>query len=142
MAGVVLDRNVPDMTPVHKICGEIKDVFGPDGKKIDSHELLDRFVIVEPLGILRNLCVRPGVNGDTELAEGASVEGNLSGESLEIAGSLLGDARASGAIAVLSSAQIRGELRGSQISIEAGARVSVRLETEFELDFGTTHKRR
>ena len=82
------------------------------------------------------------VNGDTELAEGASVEGNLSGESLEIAGSLLGDARASGAIAVLSSAQIRGELRGSQISIEAGARVSVRLETEFELDFGTTQKRR
>jgi cytoskeletal protein CcmA (bactofilin family) len=82
------------------------------------------------------------VNGDTEVAEGASVEGNLNGESLDIAGSLLGDARASGAIAVRSSALVRGELRGAEISIEAGARVSVRLETEFELDFGTAQKRR
>lgn len=82
------------------------------------------------------------VNGETELSEGASVEGNLHGESLDIAGSLLGDARASAAIAVRSSAKVRGELRGAEISIEAGARVSVRLETEFELDFGTTQKRR
>jgi cytoskeletal protein CcmA (bactofilin family) len=82
------------------------------------------------------------VNGDTEVVEGASVEGNLSGESLDIAGSLLGDARASGAIAVRSSARVHGELRGAEISIEAGARVSVRLETEFELDFGTAQKRR
>ncbi len=82
------------------------------------------------------------VNGDTELAEGGSVEGNLSGESLDLAGSLLGDARAQGAIAVRSSAKVRGELRGAEVSIEAGARVSVRLETEFELDFGTAQKRR
>ena len=82
------------------------------------------------------------VTGDTELGETGSVEGNLSGQSLDIAGSLLGDARASGAIAVRSSAKVRGELRGAEISIEAGARVSVRLETEFELDFGTAQKRR
>jgi len=82
------------------------------------------------------------VSGDTELSEGSSVEGNLQGESLDIAGSLLGDARASGAIAVRSSGKVRGELRGAQISIEAGARVSVRLETEFELDFGSAQKRR
>ena len=82
------------------------------------------------------------LNGEAEVAEGASVEGNLSGESLDIAGSLLGDARASGAIAVRSSAQVRGELRGAEVSIEAGARVSVRLDTEFELDFGTAQKRR
>ena len=82
------------------------------------------------------------VNGDTEVAESASIEGNLRGESLDIAGNLLGDAYANGAIAVRSSAHVRGELRGSEISIEAGARVSVRLETEFELDFGTSQKRR
>ncbi len=82
------------------------------------------------------------VNGDTELAEAGSIEGNLNGESLDIAGSLLGDGRASGAIAVRSSARVRGELRAAEISIEAGARVSVRLETEFELDFATAHKRR
>ena len=82
------------------------------------------------------------LSGDAEVAEGASVEGNLNGESLDIAGNVLGDARASGAIAVRSSARVRGELRAAEISIEAGARVSVRLETEFELDFGTAHKRR
>ena len=42
------------------------------------------------------------------------------------------------AIAVRCSATIRGELRGAEISNEPGARVSVRLETEFELDFGTS----
>ncbi|MES1178751.1 MAG: polymer-forming cytoskeletal protein [Myxococcales bacterium] len=82
------------------------------------------------------------VNGDAEIAEGGSVEGNLSGEALEISGSLLGDARASGAIAVRSAAQVRGELRGAEVSIEAGARVSVRLDTEFELDFGSAQRRR
>lgn len=82
------------------------------------------------------------VNGDTELAEGANVEGNVKGESLDIAGSLLGDARAHGAIAVRSTAHVRGELRGAEISIEAGARVSVRLETEFELDFAAAPRRR
>jgi len=82
------------------------------------------------------------LNGDAEIAEGGSVEGNLHGESLDIGGSLLGDARAQSAIAVRSGAQVRGELRAAQVSIEAGARVSVRLETEFELDFGTAQRRR
>jgi hypothetical protein len=31
---------------------------------------------------------------------------------------------------------VRGELRAAEVSIEAGARVSIRLETEFELDLG------
>jgi len=82
------------------------------------------------------------VNGDAEVAEGGSIEGNLSGDGLAIGGTLLGDARANGAIAVRSAAQVRGELRGAEISIEAGARVSVRLDTEFELDFGSGQRRR
>jgi len=82
------------------------------------------------------------VNGDAEIAEGASVEGNLQGEALDIGGSLLGDARANGAIAVRSTASVRGELRGAEVSIEAGARVSVRLDTEFELDFGNAAQKR
>ena len=82
------------------------------------------------------------VNGETEIAEGGSVEGNVHGEALDIAGTLQGDARASGAIAVRSSAEVRGELRAREISIEAGARVSVRLESEFELDFGPLPRRR
>jgi cytoskeletal protein CcmA (bactofilin family) len=82
------------------------------------------------------------LNGDTEIAEGGSVEGNLQGEGLDIGGTLHGDARANSVIAVRSSARVRGELRASEISIEAGARVSVRLETEFELDFDPLPRRR
>ena len=82
------------------------------------------------------------VNGDTEVAAGGSVEGNLHGVGLDIGGTLFGDARASGAIAVRSTAEVRGELSAAEISIEAGARVSVRLETEFELDFGNAQRRR
>lgn len=82
------------------------------------------------------------VQGDTEIAEGGSVEGNVQGQALEIGGTLLGDVQASGVIAVRSGAQVRGELRASEVSIEAGARVSVRLETEFELDFGAAKRHR
>ena len=82
------------------------------------------------------------VNGDTEIAEGASVEGNLRGEAFDIGGNLLGDAQASGAIAVRSTGSVRGQLRAAEVSIEAGARVSVRLDTEFELDFGGTQQQR
>ncbi len=82
------------------------------------------------------------VNGDTEVAEGGSVEGNLSGESIDIGGTLTGDAVARGVVAVRSGARVQGELRGSEVSIEAGARVSVRLDTEFDLDFGGGARRR
>jgi cytoskeletal protein CcmA (bactofilin family) len=82
------------------------------------------------------------LNGDAEIAEGGSVEGNLNGEGLDIGGTLLGDAQASGAIAVRAAAEVRGELRSAEVSIEAGARVSVRLDTEFELDFGPAQRRR
>jgi cytoskeletal protein CcmA (bactofilin family) len=82
------------------------------------------------------------VRGDTEIAEGGRLEGNVQGQALDIGGTLLGDAKADGAIAVRSGAQVRGELRASEVSIEAGARVSVRLETEFELDFGAAPRRR
>ena len=82
------------------------------------------------------------VRGETEIAEGGSLEGNLQGTALDIGGNLLGDAQAEGAIAVRSSAQVRGELRGAEVSIEAGARVSIRLETDFELDFGAAQRRR
>jgi cytoskeletal protein CcmA (bactofilin family) len=81
------------------------------------------------------------VNGETEIAETGSVEGNLQGEGFDIGGTLLGDGRASGAIAIRGTAQVRGELRAAQVSIEPGARVSVRLETEFDLDFGAATAR-
>jgi cytoskeletal protein CcmA (bactofilin family) len=76
------------------------------------------------------------VNGPLEVAEGATIDGNVRAESLDLAGSLMGDVNAQGPVVVRSGAAVRGELKGSQVAIEPGSRVSVRLECEFELDLG------
>lgn len=74
------------------------------------------------------------VGGDVELSVGAKVEGQLEGESLLVAGTLDGDGLANGPIRVLASATVSGSLKGSQVSIEPGAAVAVRLDADFELD--------
>jgi cytoskeletal protein CcmA (bactofilin family) len=74
------------------------------------------------------------VSGETEIAENASVEGNLQADTLDVTGTLIGDATAKGPIAVRAGALVRGELRASEVSIEPGSRVSVRLDTQVELD--------
>ena len=76
------------------------------------------------------------VTGPLEVAEGATIDGNVRAESLDLAGALVGDVAAQGAVIVRSGAAARGELKGSQVAIEPGSRVSVRLECEFELDLG------
>jgi len=81
------------------------------------------------------------ISGRAEIAEGGSVDGNVHAESLEISGSLVGDAVTSGPIAVCAGALVRGELRASEISIEPGSRVSVRLDTQIELDLGAPRRR-
>lgn len=81
------------------------------------------------------------VSGPAEIAEGANVEGNVQADSLEIGGQLLGDAVTRGPIAVRAGAVVRGELRASEISIEPGSRVSVRLDTQVELDLGAARRR-
>jgi len=81
------------------------------------------------------------VSGAAEIAEGGNIEGNVHAESLEIGGSLLGDVVTRGPIAVRASAVVRGDLRGSEISIEPGSRISVRLDTQVELDLGAPRRR-
>lgn len=81
------------------------------------------------------------ITGPAEIGEGGSVEGNVKAETLEVTGSLLGDAVATGPIALRSSALVRGELRASEVSIEPGARVSVRVDVPFELDLGAARRR-
>lgn len=82
------------------------------------------------------------VTGDAEVAPGGNVEGNVTAASLDIGGTLLGDVVSRGPVAIRSGAVVRGDLRGSEISIEPGSRVSVRLATDFELDLGPVPKRR
>nr|PZN15155.1 MAG: hypothetical protein DIU78_25820 [Pseudomonadota bacterium] len=81
------------------------------------------------------------VTGDTEIAEGASVEGNVTAESVEVAGTLVGDVAARGTVAVRAGALVRGELKATEVSIEPGARVLVRIETDLELDLGPPRRR-
>lgn len=75
------------------------------------------------------------VTGPMDIRENAAVEGDVSAESLEILGTLTGDARTNGPIAVREGAVVRGALSGSQVTIEPGAQVAVRLETEFDFDW-------
>jgi hypothetical protein len=45
-------------------------------------------------------------------------------------------------VSIRSGAVVRGDLRGSEVSIEPGSRVSVRISSEFDLDLGPAAKRR
>src|SRR5690606_14580097 len=81
------------------------------------------------------------VTGDTEVAEGASIEGSITAETVEVAGPAVGDGSARGTVAVRAGALVRGELKATDVSIEPGARVSLRIETELELDLGTPRRR-
>jgi cytoskeletal protein CcmA (bactofilin family) len=74
------------------------------------------------------------IRGDLTIAEGASVTcETVEAQSVTIAGALEGDVTASGAIRLAAGARVRGNLRGSAVSMEDGARFSGRLESEFEL---------
>jgi cytoskeletal protein CcmA (bactofilin family) len=76
------------------------------------------------------------ISGDAEIAAAGNVEGNLTAASLDVSGTLLGDVVASGPVAIREGAVVRGDLRASEVSIEPGSRVSVRLMNDFELDLG------
>jgi cytoskeletal protein CcmA (bactofilin family) len=82
------------------------------------------------------------VTGPAEIGAGASIDGDLSAESIDIAGRLVGDAVARGAIAVRAGAEVRGDVKAGSISIEPGSKVDVRLDTEFSLDLETSGRRR
>jgi cytoskeletal protein CcmA (bactofilin family) len=74
------------------------------------------------------------ITGPLEIAEGASVKGNVTAESLDVFGTLEGDVHTRGPIAIGAEATVRGSLSGTSISIDPGARVSVRMTSDFELD--------
>jgi cytoskeletal protein CcmA (bactofilin family) len=107
-----------------------------------STRVVGRIVGEGGLRVEGNLRGELNVTGKAEIADGGSVEGNVSAESLDVSGSLLGNANVQGPVAIRGGAIVRGELRGSEISIEPGSRVSVRLDTDFELDLGPVAKRR
>ncbi len=74
------------------------------------------------------------IRGDLTIAEGASVTSEaVEALSVTIAGALEGDVAATGPVRLVAGARVRGNLRGSAVSIEDGARFSGRLDCEFDL---------
>lgn len=78
------------------------------------------------------------IRGDLTIAEGASVKSEGGGHVVEahavtIAGELTGDLAASGPVRLAPSAQVSGNLRGSAVAIDEGARFAGRLDCEFDL---------
>ena len=74
------------------------------------------------------------IRGELTVAEGATLTSKaVEAQTVTIAGAFEGDVAASGPVRVVGGARVRGNLRGSTVSIDEGARYSGRLECEFEL---------
>lgn len=87
-----------------------------------------------------DLVVEGHVEGDLALrghltvAEGGSVAcDTVAAESVTIAGLLQGEVTASGAVQLGPTARVRGNLKGSAVTIAEGAHFSGRLDCDFDL---------
>jgi cytoskeletal protein CcmA (bactofilin family) len=74
------------------------------------------------------------IRGALTIAEGATVVSEaVEAQSVIIAGSLEGDVVATSTVRLVAGARVRGNLRGSSVAIDDGARFSGRLDCEFDL---------
>jgi cytoskeletal protein CcmA (bactofilin family) len=54
---------------------------------------------------------------------------------LDLGGDVEGNVTTDGGVVVRSGARLRGEVKSAGVAIEPGAKVSVRLNTPFEIEF-------
>jgi cytoskeletal protein CcmA (bactofilin family) len=74
------------------------------------------------------------IEGDLTISEGATVKSEaVEAHAVTIAGSLEGDVVATGPVRLSSGAQVSGNLRGSAVAIDDGARFAGRLDCDFDL---------
>ena len=74
------------------------------------------------------------IRGDLTIAESATVTSEaVEAQAVTVAGALQGDVAATGQVRLSAGSRVRGNLRGSSVSIEEGARFSGRLDCEFDL---------
>ena len=74
------------------------------------------------------------LRGHLTIAEGGSVScDTVDAESVTIAGLLQGEVAASGPVQLAATARVRGNLKGSAVTIAEGARFSGRLDCDFDL---------
>jgi cytoskeletal protein CcmA (bactofilin family) len=84
------------------------------------------------------------IRGELTVAQGASVTSEaIEAQSVVIAGALEGDVAATGTVRLVAGSRVRGNLRGSSVAIDDGARFSGRLDCEFDLppELGGTSSR-
>jgi cytoskeletal protein CcmA (bactofilin family) len=73
------------------------------------------------------------LRGELFIAEGGKVVSNVEATTLRVAGELEGDVNVSGEVAILAGAKVRGDVRGASFSLEEGADLDGRLDSEFSL---------
>lgn len=73
------------------------------------------------------------LTGGVHVAAGATVEGQVQAETVAIDGTLEGEVTALDGITIGDSAQVRGKLHTTRLSVEPGATLSVDLVSSFEL---------
>ncbi len=74
------------------------------------------------------------IRGDLTIGDGGSVTSkSVEAQSVTIGGTLEGDVVATGPVRLVAGARVRGNLRGSAVAIDEGARFSGRLDCEFDL---------
>jgi cytoskeletal protein CcmA (bactofilin family) len=73
------------------------------------------------------------VRGDLTIDAGGSVVSDVDAHAVIIAGTLEGNVNASGTVALRSGARVRGDLRGTEVTLEEGCEFAGRLDCEFTL---------
>ncbi len=95
------------------------------------------------LTILGNVEGDIAVRGDLNIGDGAHVESEvIEAHGVTIAGELVSNVSASGPVRLGSTARVRGNLKGSEISIDDGAQFAGRIEADFELPASLSGKSR
>jgi cytoskeletal protein CcmA (bactofilin family) len=74
------------------------------------------------------------VRGDLSIGDGAHVDSEvIEAHGVSIAGEVTSNVAATGPVRLGATARVRGNLKGSEISIEDGAQFAGRIEADFEL---------
>jgi cytoskeletal protein CcmA (bactofilin family) len=73
------------------------------------------------------------LSGELSIDETGSITGDIDAASVTIAGVLLGNVVARGAVTIRAGAKVEGNMGGAEVSLEEGASFDGRIEAEFDL---------
>jgi cytoskeletal protein CcmA (bactofilin family) len=73
------------------------------------------------------------LSGELAIDETGSITGDIDAESVTIAGVLLGNVVARGAVMIRAGARVEGNMGGAEVTLDEGASFAGRIEAEFDL---------